>query len=103
MNQSQENEKKACFRAILGNSGPKSAIMGTNRIPNEIRFNFVFKIALFPIIMQKIRTFPWPNLEKTAKNAILRLKKPIFGPKIRHYGPKRPKKNFPQKKNTVTF
>ena len=59
-------------------SGQKSAIMGTNRIPNEIRFNFVFKIALFPIITQKIRTFPWPNLEKMAKNAIFGLKKTIF-------------------------
>ena len=35
------------------------------------KFNIIFKISWFPIIMQKIRKFPQANLEKMVRNPVL--------------------------------
>ena len=64
-----EISSKAYFRAILCYFVPTFGLKQDNFFNAVI----IFKISLFPIIMQKIRKFPQANLEKMVRNL-------VFGP-----------------------
>ena len=61
---SQENGTKPSFRT------KNPPLWVHNNYPIK-KISIVFKILLFPIIMQKIRKFPPANLEKMVRNPVL--------------------------------